>query len=590
MSAFLSAAVLAAAVWHPAPDWRDTPDPVASPYARKGGTIRFYGGSNPKSLNAYVDTNTYTSMMFSLMYESLVSTDTETMDFVPMIARRWSISEDGREFTFVIDERAKWSDGVPVSAEDVKWTFDTIMDPKSDTGAWKMILGAFETPEILDPEAERPLQVRFRKRGDTVRDWRDLIHCGTFWVLPKHAFAGREFNKAELLNAVVGGPYRITRIEEQIETEYSRVPGWWRADAPSCRGTCNFDKIVLRYYADAANAFDALKKDMIDVYPVYTARIWAKETKGDWFDRNWILKRRVSNHEPVGYQGFAMNMRRWPFDDLRVRKAMAKLLDREKMNRTMMFNEYFMQNSLYRDLYDEAHPCGNELLLFDPAGAAELLAEAGFKKNPATGLLEKDGRPFRFDFLSRSPGEVKFLVHFNAALESLGIKMSIVQKDFAGWMRDMDSFNFDMTWQSWGGSLFKTPEVSWLSSEADREQSNNTVGFKSAEVDAIIQAEKSMETFAERDEAYRRIDALVCAQSPCAFLWNISDKRLVYWNRFGMPDAVLSRYSNEAGVLTYWWYDEDKASELDAARATGAFLPAVPEKVSFDEVVKAGAR
>lgn len=585
MNGLISATLIAAATWFPADGWRDTPDPIASPHAKKGGTLRFNGSQPPKSLNAYIDTNTYTSMMFSLMYESLVSTDTETMDFVPMIAKRWSISDDGREFVFIIDERAKWSDGAPVTAEDVKWTFDVVMAPGSDTGSWKMILGAFESPEVLDAGSARPLAIRFRKKGDSARDWRDLIHCGTFWILPKHAFAHVEFNKLDMLGAVVGGPYRITRVAEQIETEYSRVPEWWRADFPSCVGTCNFDRILMRYYIDNENAFDALKKGNIDVYPVYTARIWAKETKGDRFTHNWLVKRRVSNHEPVGYQGFAMNMRRWPFDDIRVRKAMAKLIDREKMNKTMMFNEYFMQNSIYRDLYDEKHPCRNELLLFDREGASRLLSEAGFVRNPETGALEKDGRAFAFEFLSRSASEDKFLVHFNAALESLGIKMSIVRKDFANWMRDMDAFNFDMTWQSWGGVLFKTPEVSWLSSEADRNQSNNTVGFKSDAVDALIKAEKSMETFAEREAAYREIDRLVCAQCPCAFLWNISDKRLVYWNRFGMPDAVLSRYGNEASVLTYWWYDGDKDAELAEAQKNGRFLPAVAEKVDYDEVV-----
>ena len=111
------------------------------------------------------------------------------------------------------------------------------------------------------------------------------------------------------------------------------------------------------------------------------------------------------------------------------------------------------------------------------------------------------------------------------------------------------------------------------------------MGFKSDAVDALIKAEKSMETFAEREAAYREIDRLVCAQCPCAFLWNISDKRLVYWNRFGMPDAVLSRYGNEASVLTYWWYDGDKDAELAEAQKNGRFLPAVAEKVDYDEVV-----
>ena len=261
------------------------------------------------------------------------------------------------------------------------------------------------------------------------------------------------------------------------ETEWSRVPGWWRADFPSCRYVCNFDRIVLRYYIDNENAFEAFKKKSIDVYPVYTARIMRNETHGEKFDRNWILKRRVRNHNPVGYQGFAMNLRKWPFDDRRVRIAMAKLIDRETMNRTMMFNEYFLQRSYYEDLYDEAHPCPNPLYLFDPEGAAALLAEAGFAKNPKTGALEQNGRAFKFTFLSRSGGDEKFLSLFNAELRKLGIEMKIERKDFAAWMRDMDAFNFEMTWQSWGAGIFKNPETAWLSTEADRKGSN-TIMFE----------------------------------------------------------------------------------------------------------------
>lgn len=584
---FFAAAALAAVTWYPAADWVDTPDPIASVHAKKGGRVRFYGASAPKSLNAYVDNNSYTIMMFSLMYASLISTDTETMDFVPYLANRWSISDDGREFTFIIDERATWSDGVPVSALDVKWTFDTLVDAKSDTGSWKMILGDFESPEILDPESERPMTIRFRKKGSSVRNWRDVMHCGTFWILPRHAFEGMDFNKLDLLNAPVGGPYKITRIEEQVETEYSRVKTWWRKDFESCKYVFNFDKILMRYYVDNENGYAALKKNTLDVYPVYSARLWAKAAKGKVFDRNWLVKRRVSNHEPVGYQGFAMNMRSFPFDDVKVRKAMAKLIDRVMMNRTMMYNEYFMQRSFYSDLYNDANPCPNELVLFDPEGAAKLLEEAGFVKNPATGLLEKGGRPFVFTFLSRSANDDRFLVHFDAALKNLGIKMEISRKDFANWMKDMDEFNFQMTWAAMGASVFRNPEVMWLSSEADRKQSANYTGFKSAEVDKLIAAEKSMMTLAERNEVYRKIDRIITAEHPYAFLWNISAKRLIYWNKFGMPDTVLSRYGDEESVLSYWWYDPDKAAELERARSSGAFLPAVPVEVDFDEKVPA---
>ena len=554
-----------ALTWFPAADWREMPDPVASPHAVKGGTIRFNGSQPPKSFNAYIDNNNYSAMVFDLMYEKLLGTDPETADSAPALARRWAVSDDGREFTFVLDERARWSDGAPATAEDVKWTFDTVMDPKSDTGPWKAMLGFFESPEVVDART-----VRFRKKGDSPRDWRDILNCSTFWVLPKHHFGGRAFAAFDFVNAVVGGPYRIVRAEEQVETELRRHGCWWRQDLPPCRGLANFDRILMRYYVDNENAFEALKSRKIDAYPVYTARIFAEETGGAKFRRNWLLKRRVKNHAPVGFQGFAMNMRRKPFDNLKVRQAMAKLVDRETMNRTMMNGAYFLLNSYYHDLYDAAHPCANTMWAYDVAGAKKLLAEAGYP----------DG--FKFAFLSRSGTEDKFLALFSHALKECGVEMEIVRKDFASWMRDMDSFSFDMTWAAWGAGVVKNPEIMWLGKEADRKGSNNITGFKSAEVDRLIAEEKGFMDAKSRVDAYRRIDALIAAEVPYVLLWHTDETRLVYWNKFGMPRTVLSRFAKEEDILTYWWYDPDRAEELERSVSSQGFLPAVPETVLFD--------
>ena len=560
--------LLAAATWYPSPDWAEKADPVASPRARKGGTVRFSGGQSPKSYNAYVDNNSYTRMTFDLMYENLLSIDSTTLDFEPSIARRWSVSDDGREFTFVLDEQAAWSDGRPITADDVKWTFDAVTAPKSDTGSWKTMLGVFESPEVVDART-----VRFRKKGDSPRDWRDLIHCGLFWILPKHGFEGKPFNTVSMVGMPVSSAYNLHHVDEQLSCEIRRNAAWWRRDRPSARGVCNFDRIVLRYYADNENAFEAFKKRMIDVYPVYSARIMNQETKGERFARNWIVKRRVRNHEPIGFQGFAMNMRRPPFDNLKVRQAMAKLLDRETMNRTLMNGEYFLLKSYYSDLYDAAHPCANTLWAYDPDGAKRLLEEAGY------------GGGFRFVFLSRSAGEDKFLSLFSAALAKCGVTMEIVRKDFAGWMRDMDSFHFDMTWAAWGASVFRNPETTWHSREGRRPGGNNVTGLAIPEVDALIEREKTMMSAAEREDAYRSIDRLVSDAVPYVLLWHTDEHRLLYWNKFGMPASVLGRLGGEEGVLSYWWYDEDRAQELGAAIDARSCLPDVPLNVSFDDAV-----
>ena len=569
----LATLLVAAVTWYPAADWTERPDPVASPRARRGGTIRINGAQPPKSLNAYVDNNNYSAMVFDLLYSRLLGMDTSG-ELEPALARRWAVSDDGREFTFVLDERARWSDGRPVTAQDVRWTFDAIMDPRNDTGPWKSTLNYFAPPEIVDART-----VRFRKKGESPRDWRDILNCTAFWILPSHAFAGIEFAKINLVGAVTGCAYEIARAEPQVETELVRHGHWWCQDLPQCRGTLNFDRILVRYFVGNENAFEALKKRKIDFYPVYTARIYDRETGSRPFERNWLLKRRVCNRAPIGFQGFAMNMRRAPFDDVRVRTAMAALLDRETMNRTMMGNAYFLLDSYYPDLYDRDHPCRNAHHTYDPAKATRLLAEAGWRKDPADGFMKRNGRRFAFSFLSRSASEDKFLVLFDHELRRQGISMSIVRKDFASWMRDMESFSYDMTWASWGAGRVRYPELTWASAEADRKGSNNITGFKSAEVDRLIAAEKGFTSAAERLAAYRRIDELVAAEVPYALLWQTDATRLLYWNKFGMPETVLSPLAREESALSYWWYDADRADELNRAMANGDFLPSVPETV-----------
>ena len=538
----------------------------------KGGTIRLNGFQPPKSMNAYVDNFQYTQMTFQLMYETLIETDSETSEFTPGLASSWKVSDDAQSFTFTLDPAAKWSDGRPVTADDVKWTFDAVMAPDAQTGPYKAQLCDFESPLVVD---ERTVVFRVH-HGQ--RHWRDLLHCGQFPIMPRHAFEGRDFNALSLEGAVVSGPYRLARLDEQVESVFERRGDWWRnAARERDRGRYNFDRIVMRYFADDMNAYEAFKLGKLDVYAVYTARIMATETRGEKYDRNHIRVRRVANQRPCGFQGFAMNMRRPPFDDLRVRKAMAQLIDRETMNRTLMYSQYFLHRSYLESLYDARHPCGNVFWKYDPAAAAKLLDEAGWTLDPGTGRRTKEGRSFAFTFLSRSASEDKFLAPFAAALKDVGIEMSIVRKDLTGWARDMDEFNFDMTWSAWGSSVFPNAEPLWSSREADRKSGCNYTGFASKEVDALIEEEKSEFDVERRAEINRRIDALIAEQVPYVLLWNINSTRLLYWNKFGMPEAPLGRFGTETEIPYYWWYDADAAEEL----RTGDWLPSIPVEARY---------
>ncbi|MBU1910223.1 MAG: extracellular solute-binding protein [Verrucomicrobia bacterium] len=568
--------VRAADEMFPREGWKEAANPLAYPEARPGGEIAIYAGDYPKSFNYYLDQNVFSAELFGAMYESLLGQHPLTLDYEPGLAERWSISEDKRTFTFWLDPRAKWSDGRPVTAEDVKWTFDAVMKPENITGPHKIYLSRFETPEVLDERT-----IRFHAKEI---HWQNLDALASYQILPRHAFAEADFNKINFEFPVVSGSYRLGEIQEGVLAKLERRADWWNRDSIRSRSVGNFQTLVFKFFAERDNAFEAFKKGAIDLFPVYTAHLWATQTEGERYDRNWVIKQRIFNYNPVGFQGFAMNGRRPPFDDVHVRRALAHLLDREKMNATLMHNQYFLHRSYYEDLYSAERPCKNELVEFDKDRARKSLAEAGWTVNPKSGLLEKDGQPFRFRFLSRDAATDKFLVIYKEALKDAGIEMLIEKKDWAAWAKDMDEFNFDMTWAAWSGGLRKDPEPMWSSVEADKRSGQNITGFRNDEVDALIAAQRENFDIQQRHELCRRIDRILTAEFPYILLWNINYTRLLYWNKFGVPPTVLGKYGDERAAYWYWWYDEDAAAELKDAMNEGLPLPRKPAAVRFDEV------
>ena len=559
----------------PRADWREAPNPLASEFAEKGGMLATYAGPYPKSFNYYLDQNVTSAELFGQLYETLLAQNPVTLELEPLLADRCVLGDDRKTFTFHVNPLAKWSDGRPVTAEDVRWTFATILDPKNLTGPHKIGLERFEPPEILDDAT-----VRFVAKEV---HWENLLTLAGLQVLPKHAFAGKDFNLQNFEFPVVSGPYRLGEIKEGLQVSLERRPDWWAADLPRFRHVANFDVLRYRFFEDNDNAFEAFKKGEIDVFPVYVAHVWANQTSGEKYDRNWIVKQGIENRNPVGFQGIALNQRRPPLDDPRVRRALAHLYHREKMNETLMYNAYFLHRSYFEDLYDEAHPCENELIPFDKDRARALLAEAGWTADPATGLLTKDGRPLRLRYLSRGSTDDKFTAIFQEDLKDVGIELVVDKKDWAAWAKDMDEYNYDLTWAAWSAGLFKNPESMWSSREADRPSGQNIVGYKNPAVDALIDAQRAEFDVAKRHEIVRKIDALVARDVPYVLLWNKKGTRLLWWNKFGMPDAPLGKYGDERAANSYWWHDADAAADLAHAMETGRALPARPAQTIYEE-------
>jgi len=562
----------------PKTGWSDKLNPLASRQAVPGGEISIFAGQYPKSLNYYLDNNVLSAEIFGAMFESLLSINPVTLEYEPGIAEKWLISDDKKSFTFYIDKKARWSDGTEITAHDVKWTYDAIMDPKNLTGPHKLDMQRFQPPVVINKYT-----IRFIAK--TVH-WKNLGVASGFHVLCEHACKKKDFNKLNFEFDVVSGPYKLGEINEGLYLILRQRKDWWGISSKRSKGTGNFQSLKFKFFAERENAFEAFKKGMIDLFPIYTARLWVNETKGNSFLKNHIIKQKIYNYHPVGFQGFAMNMRKPPFEDIRVRKAMAFILDRKKMNATLMYGQYFLHRSYFEDLYTKQNPCPNQIIEMNKEKARHLLRQAGWEVNPKTGFLEKDGKKFSFRFLTRSSSSEKFLSIYAEDLKDVGIELVIDKKDWAAWVRDMEEYNFQMTWAAWGSGIFKDPESMWSSKEAERKSGNNITGFKNPVVDQLIEKQKSVFDIKKRNKIYRRIDQIIYDTYPYVLLWNINYTRLLYWNKFGTPDTVLSKYGNESSAYWYWWLDEDSEADLQDAVKNKEFLPPTESSIYFDEIFK----
>ncbi|MBK9498804.1 MAG: ABC transporter substrate-binding protein [Leptospiraceae bacterium] len=551
-------------------------NPIASPNAVKGGSFKIYSHQFPKSLNYYLEQYSTTARIYTSMFEPLTANHPITLDNIPHIAKEWKISKDKKKFTFIIDQNAKWSDDKPITAHDVLFTFNTIMDKKNNTAVFRIGLSRFEMPVVIDDYT-----IEFTAKNI---HWDNFNTIATgIYILPKHYYEGKDFNKENFEFPIISGPYKLAESKPGRYVRMVRRGDYWQRAYPFNNGRYNFDDVFYKVYNEEAIGYQAMLKGDMDIFPSYKAATWVTEAVGEKFDKNYIVKQRIFNEKPLGFQGWAMNTRRDIFKDKRVRKAIAHLVNRKEMIEKLAYNEYDPTNSYYPDYYLNGEVNPNEAIEFDPEKARELLTEAGWKPN-ASGILEKGGKEFSITILDRDKSTEKYFTVFMEAAKQLGIKANIETTDLAAWSARKDNYDFDLTWAAWGGGVFKDPEPMWFAKYADEKGQNNLAGIKNKEVDALIEKQKSEFSLAKRNEIVKKIDTIIYKEYPYVLLWHLTNTRLMYWNKFGMPDMPLGRYGTEDYATDFWWFDSKKNEELEKAIKDNVALPVSPKEVKLPKI------
>lgn len=556
---------------------------IGDPNARRvdGSQFTYVMASFPVTLRTHgpnANSAVTRSIMHPLMYESMIGIHSETEEFIPGLASHWKIEKDEESqtqtFWFHLDPEARWSDGTPVTAQDVyaSW-WHRVQEDREDPSTRMTFWEGYHEPELID---DLTIKVRTKKLN-----WRLFLYFGGMAIYPSKYIrvpGGEYLEKYDWELMPGSGPYVMdpAELKKGDSVTFTRRDDWWAEEKRWAQYTYNFDRIKFLVIRDREMEYEMFKKGELDYFVVGRAQRWVEDIpKEEIVQKGWVKRRKIYTQRPNGFSGLAFNMRKPPFDNKRVREAFSYLFNRERLMEHLFFNEYEFLRSYFpgRDWGNEEE---NPIVEYDPDYAAELLEEAGYTERDEEGwLIGPDGKRFELNFQFQYPSWERIWLVVKEDFEAAGIKFNLELLDPAALMKKITERQFTLHFQGWTALLFPNPETSWRSDLADKKANNNITGYKNERVDELLKEYNVTFKRAEQKRITREIDSLVFNEYPYALGWYGPFTRILYWDKFGHPENYLNRieYIADSIMMQTWWWEPEREQAMLQAREAGKELP-----------------
>lgn len=563
-----------------------------NPDAPKGGRLRTAAMGSWDSFNQIIGKGTpaaglsfitSANLLYDRMLEEAVD---EPATQYGRLADGVAVAPDFSWVAFRLRPEARWHDGVPITADDVVFTFESFKKHGSPT--LKTSLRDIERIEKLGPR-----EVRYVVRKGGLRNATVPLTLGLLPVLPKHYWASRDISRTTTEPPLGSGPYRVGDYMVGRWVEYDRVDDYWGRDLPVMRGRYNFDHVRYDYFRDEDVMKQAHKADVIDIRQDTNSKSWQNDYDFPAFHAGLFKRKllKLSRAEGLWWAIF-WNLKLERFQDVRTREALWLLYDFKWINRVLYFGFYnqgvsFFQNS---DMASSGLPTADELELLLPfrdqlpprlftqpyrppestgygynrenvKRALELLADAGWHIEDGVLRNDESGEPFTIEFVVVTPSLARGLMPYFAILKRVGIEASVRVPETSNYISQMRRRTFDASMRPHIPS--NTPGLSLLNSfssrAADLDFSRNLAGIKNPVIDFLLQKIIVARTQRDLVAGTRALDRVL--------LWNFyyvpgmsqPGYRLAYWDRFGIPEGPPLR---RASYLDTWWYDTAKAERV----------------------------
>ncbi|MBI6852759.1 ABC transporter substrate-binding protein [Pseudomonas cichorii] len=547
-----------------------------NPDAPKGGSMRRSATDIGQfdHLIPYIDKGIGVTQISGMLYSPLaVKSLDEPYTVYGLIAQKMERLEDGMSLRFYLDPRARFADGTPITANDVKYTYELLMTQGS-----LQYRTRFEAVKGLEVESESRIRFDFKNN-----DSRTLpLDLASLPVLPEHWWKTRDFAGGAGFEVPPGsGPYRISHVDPGRSITFERDPNWWGKDLPVNKGMYNFDRFSIEYFGDTDVARQVLKGGAYDYNREYSATGYSIRYDSPALSEGLLQKAHLAKGAVQSTQGFVFNLNRPMFQDRRVRQALSLLWDFEWANRQMMRNMYIRQDSYFSnsELAASQLPTPAELKILEPLRgsipdetfttvfknpktegtgfirdkqlqALALLQEAGWTPR-GDQLVNAQGEPLSFTFLNGQPGFERLLLPYKRNLAQIGIHFDVRRIDAAQYLNRVMARDYDMIVTGYSVSTSPGADLynSFGSKVANDPGSSNYMALQDPAVDTLIEGLIKAGDKATMTDYAHSLDRVL--------QWNYywipnyypPGSSTVWWNRFGIPKIQAS---NSEAIETWW--------------------------------------
>ncbi|MDX1597528.1 MAG: extracellular solute-binding protein [Marinobacter sp.] len=548
-----------------------------NPDAPKGGTLRMAVVANGyDSFNPFVVRGVAAAGLSNYLYDTLLeSSADEPFSAYGLIAESLETPEDRRYVIFNLREEARFHDGKPITAEDVKFSFDTLT-----TEGHPFYRNYYADVSEVTVEDDHRIRFDF---GDTNNRELPLI-LGQMPIMPAHYWDGREFDDNGLKPPVGSGPYKIGPFEAGRSITFERVDDYWAEDLGTRKGRFNFDNIRFDYYSDDTVALEAFKAGNFDFRVEASAKNWATAYTGEKFENNTIITEAIEHQRPAGMQAFVLNTREAKFSDRKVREALSYAFDFEWANKNLFYGQYtrtksFFENSelassglpegreleilkqyrdqlpedVFKEVYEPPVTDGKNGLRKNLRKAMQLLKAAGYEVRDGKMVNPDNGQPLSFEVLLHQKNFERIVLPLKDNLARLGVDVSVRLVDTNQYIQRVRQFDYDVITQvlPQSDSPGNEQREYWHSSNVDVQGSRNYMGVNDPVVDELVDMVIQAPDREELVHRVRALDRVLLHGHYVIPQWYLPRDRIAYWNYLERPETTPKN-----GIdVDNWWFN-----------------------------------